>query len=412
MPNKVLIDTDHLSEQFKITNGAFNCQLLYFTSTSLLSDDKHLVFLSIRFGNPNIFLMNIDTGTEIQLTHNNEGILKSYVYFDGTPYRGLGKASISVDATSGKIYFIQGRSICAADTLGKIRVLTEYPKGQMTAFTHVSSDGKLLCVPTVDERALDGEIQLYDKPEYDIDERVRSEKLSSYLRIYDTETGKEIICEKVPGAWITHVQFSPADNSQILYNNEWPSDCGIRRIWLWDGKLHRALRTIGDGRSKDDWTCHEMWERDGSAIIYHGAYKNGPAYIGRMKPDGSEITEISFPKGWTRYGHFTEGKPGMLVTDGYYEDKIINENSDLVAKDPSIDTGIKKSEISGKWICLLKINWDKKIVKWIPLCLHCSTWESQDCHPHPIFNHNADKIYFTSDKDGVRSIYSVDVPEV
>ncbi len=82
------------------------------------------------------------------------------------------------------------------------------------------------------------------------------------------------------------------------------------------------------------------------------------------------------------------------------------------AKDPSIDTGLKKSEISGEWICLLKINWSKKIIKWIPLCRHGSTWESQDCHPHPIFNHSADKVFFTSDKDGVRSIFSVDVPNV
>ncbi len=323
------INLEHLSEHIKITTSKFNNQLLYFTSTSLLNDDRHIVFLSERFGNPNIFILDINTGSEKQLTYNNEGVLKSYVYFDGTPYKGFGKASISVHAASGKIYFIQGRNIRVVDTLGNVKELAEYPKGQMTAFSHVSSDGKLLCVPTVDERALDGEIRLHGKPDYDIDKRVRSEKLSSYLRIYDTETGKEIICEKVPGAWITHVQFSPIDNNQILYNNEWPSDCGIRRIWLWNGKRHNALRTIGEGRSKEDWTCHEMWERDGSAIIYHGAYKNGLAYVGRLKPDGSKIIEIAFPKGWNRYGHFTEGKSGMLITDGYYDDKIKNGNGDL-----------------------------------------------------------------------------------
>ena len=406
------IFTDHLREQNRITGSRFNNQLLYFTSTSLLNDDRHIIFLSERFGNPNIFILDIETGRERQLTDNNEGMLKSYVYFDGTPYKGFGKASISVHAASGKIYFIQGRNICAADISGKIRVLAEYPKGQMTAFSHVSSDGRLLCVPTVDERALDGEIKLHGKPDYDIDERVRSEKLSSYLRIYDTETGKEIVCERVPGAWITHVQFSPADSLKILYNHEWPSDCGIRRIWLWDGRQHNTLRTIGKTRTKEDWTCHEMWERDGSAVIYHGVYKNGLAYVGRVKPDGSNLTEITFPEGWIRYGHFTEGKPGMLITDGYYEDRIIKNKDVLCAKDPSIDTGLKKSEISGEWICLLKINWDEKIINWIPLCRHGSSWESQDCHPHPIFNHNADKVYFTSDRDGVRSIFSVDVPVV
>lgn len=406
------INTDHLRQPIKITNNNFNNQLLYFTSTSLLNDDRHMVFLSERSGNPNIFMIDIYTGLETQLTDNNEGILKSYVYFEGTPYVGFGKASISIHALSGKIYFIQGRNICVIDRSGKCKVLAEYPKGQMTAFSHVSSDGKFLCVPTVDERALDGEIQLHGKPDYDIDERIRSENLSSYLHIYETNTGREIICEKVTQAWITHVQFSPTDNLKILYNHEWPSDCGIRRIWLWDGKRHSALRTIGDVRSKEDWTCHEMWERDGSAIIYHGVYKNGLAYVGRVRPDGSKITEIAFPKGWIRYGHFTEGKSGMLITDGYYDDKTPKENDDPRAKDPSIDTGLKKSEISGEWICLLKINWNAKIINWIPLCQHGSSWKSQDCHPHPIFNHTADKIYFTSDRDGVRSIFFVDVPNM
>ncbi len=406
------IDQNYLSVPVQITLNNFNNQLLYFTSTSLLTDDNHIIFLSERSGNPNIFMLNIKTGAETQLTHNKKDILKSYVYFDGSPYTGFGKASISVHAPSGNIYFIEGRKICSVNTSGKLRVLTEYPEGQMTAFTHVSSDGKLLCVPTVDDRALDGDKQLHDKPDYDIDKRVRFEKLSSYLRIYDTETGKELICEEVPGQWITHVQFSPINNEVILYNNEWPSDCGIRRIQIWDGKQHRALRTIGEGRCKEDWTCHEMWERDGSAIIYHGAYKDGPAYVGRVKPDGSNITEIPLPNGWSRYGHFTEGKSGMLITDGYYDDRNINEISDHKAKDPSLDTGFNKAEISGEWICLLKINWDEHIIKWIPLCRHFSTWNNQDCHPHPIFNHSADKAYFTSDKIGTRSIYSIDIPNI
>lgn len=102
----------------------------------------------------------------------------------------------------------------------------------MTAFTHISADGTRLCIPTTDAHALDGDSILSGKPNYDIDKRVRDERLSSYLRVFDTRTGKEILCERVPQTWITHVQFSPIDNQLILYNNEWPSDCGIRRIWL------------------------------------------------------------------------------------------------------------------------------------------------------------------------------------
>jgi len=182
---------------------------------------------------------------------------------------------VSVDAQRGIIYYIQGRQICAVDTNGTSRVLAELPADQMTAFTHVSADGARLCVPTTDARALDGDTSLKGRPAYDIDARVQKENLSSYIRVFDTASGREILCERVPKAWITHVQFSPRDSSLILYNHEWCSDCGIRRMWLWNGRQHIRLRNEGDGRSSADWTCHEMWERDGSAIIYHGSYAKG-----------------------------------------------------------------------------------------------------------------------------------------
>lgn len=367
-----------------------NEQLLYFTSSSLTSDDRQLVFISDRTGDVNLFVRDLATGTERLLTHNTEGMLKSYVYFNGSPYRGLGKASISLDPARHLVYYLQGREIRCADLNGSVRTLAEYPAGQMTAFTHISADGTRLCVPTTDARALDGDRLLPAKPDYDIDQRVREEKLNSYLRIYDTLSGKEIACEKVPCAWITHVQFSPIDRNLLLYNHEWPSDCGIRRMWLWDGARHLRLRTEGPGRSRNDWTCHEMWERDGQAIIYHGKYASDISYIGRLRPDGSDLIEVSLPADYTQYGHFTVGQPGMLVSDGCYR------QGDADAEG-----------WTGHWISLQRMSWSQGKIQWIPLCRHGSSWDSQDSHPHPIFNHAADTIYFTSDRDGKRAVWSI-----
>ena len=98
-------------EPAAVVSSAANDQLLYFTSTSLLADDQRVVFLSDRTGQPNIFLRDLRTGVDQQLTTNREGFLKSYVYFDGVPYRGLGRASVSVDAERGVVYYLQGRSI-------------------------------------------------------------------------------------------------------------------------------------------------------------------------------------------------------------------------------------------------------------------------------------------------------------
>jgi hypothetical protein len=380
------------AEPVAIVSSPANDQLLYFTSMSLLADDQHVVFLSDRTGPPNIFLRDLKTGQDQQLTTNTEGFLKSYVYFDGTPYRGLGRASVSLDAPRGIVYYLQGRRICAVDTLGHQRVLAEYPPGQMTAFTHVSADGTRLCVPTTDARALDDDKQLTGKPDYDIDARVQRENLNSYLRVYDTATGKELLCERVPKAWITHVQFSPLDPRLILYNHEWCSDPGIRRMWIWNGREHLRLRPESDLRSRKDWTCHEMWERDGSAIIYHGKYANGQTYIGRVKADGTGLAEIGLPKKWDRYGHFTVGGTGWLVTDGCY-----------------VEAG-DAPKSGGDWISVLKVDWAAHTYQWQPLCRHGSSWQSQDAHPHPIFNHAADQVLFTSDKTGKRVVYRVPVP--
>ena len=375
-------------------NPAANEQQLYFTSSSLLADDKRLVYISDKTGHPNLFIRDLVSCRDTQLTNNAEGFLKSYVYFDGTPYRGFGKASVSLHPESGSIYYIQGREIRKIDASGNERTLAQYPDGQMTAFAHVSRDGKFLCVPTTDARALDGDKQLTGQPGYDIDERVRSEGLSSFLRFFDADTGEEVICERVQGCWITHVQFSPANSNLILYNHEWPSDCGIRCMWLFDGSRHICLRTEDEVRSRKDWTCHEMWERDGSAIIYHGAYSCGNAYIGRVNPDGTGAREIALPFNYKRYGHFTVGAPSMLVSDGYYEE----END-------------KKTE-GGDWISFVDVNWGSGIARWFPLCRSSSSWKSQDEHPHPILDHAIRHAYFTSDLDGKRAVYRIEVAQL
>jgi hypothetical protein len=136
-----------------------------------------------------------------------------------------------------------------------------------------------------------------------------------------------------------------------------------------------------------------MWERDGSAVIYHGNYDKGPSYVGRVSPDGSRRVEIPFPAGWKRYGHFTEGRPGVLVTDGYYE-----------RPDDPAPKG------NGAWISVLRVGWESGRIRWYPICRHGSSWRSQDEHPHPVFDHASQTVVFTSDRSGKRAGYRVNSP--
>lgn len=377
----------------RISGLSGNDQLLYFTSSSLTDDDEQLVYISDRTGHPNLFGRHLPSGVDRQLTWNTEGYLKSYVYFDGRPYAGLGKASVSLDPTRRIAYYLQGQEIHSVSLSGEQRVLGRLPDRQMTAFSHVSHDGRRICVPTTDARALDDERALPPlRPDYDVDRRIQDEQLASYLHIFDTDTGEEIDCVAVPCAWVTHVQFSPIDSSVILYNHEWPADCGIRRMWMWDGMHHVSLRgedpdALPRPRHRSDWTCHEMWERDGSAIVYHGTYRDGPAYVGRVLPNGTGNIEIALPEQWTQYGHFTVGGPGQLVTDGYYRDAT------------------ESSDRCGRWISEVVVNWEAKELTWHPLVTHGSSWKTQDEHPHPILAHEPRMAYFTSDREGRRAIY-------
>lgn len=365
-------------------------QLLYFTSTSLSADGRTLVAIGETEGMPDLYRIDLHDGAMRRLTANRDGVLRSYVYFDGTPYRGFGKASVSFDSVRGRLYYLQGREIRVTDLDGNDRLLAHYPEGQVTAFTHVSADGRLLCVPTTDEAAFTEDAD-WAGPHHGIDARVQRLGLTSYLRLYDTASGEEVAAEPVPSAWVTHVQFSPVDPRLILYNHEWPGDCGIRRIWLWDGSRHRPLRREGAGRSRDDWACHEMWERDGRAVIYHGRYVDGRAFIGRVAIAGGEPVEIALPPDWTRYGHFTVGPDeSRLVSDGYY------------AAGPG-DT----AKVS-PWLSRLDIDWQKPGISWRTLCRTDSSWDSQDSHPHPIYDAAGRFVYFTSDRDGRRAIYRAD----
>jgi oligogalacturonide lyase len=381
-------------------NSTSNDQLLYFTSSSLTSDDRWLIFISDRSGQPNLFALDQHTGEVRPLSDNQEGMLKSYVYFDGRPHQGLGKASVSLHAASGTVYYLQGDDICAMNLEGWRRVLAQVPAGQVTAFTHVSLDGTRLIVPTTDERALDAEKLVKGRPDYDIDERVQREGLVSTMHVYDTASGRELISERVPRAWITHVQFCPTDNDLILYNHEWPGDCGIRRVWLFNARTgeHVRMRTEGDNRSRKDWVCHEVWDQDGNEIIYHGGYDQGAYFVGKVDRDGTHRVEIAFPPKFRKYGHFNLNHSGLLVGDGYYQ-----------PPSSELQDGGRNEYWGGQWISLQKMDWAHATMEWMPLCEHNSTWENQDCHPHPIFNHAGTAVYYTSNASGRRAIYRIEI---
>ena len=99
-----------------------NYQMLYFTSSSLSSDDEILYGMSDKNGKENIFSYNLKSKEFKIISDNKEGILRSYVYFSGSWMRGLGKASVSLDSNTNTIFYVQGNEIRRIRN-GEIRIL-------------------------------------------------------------------------------------------------------------------------------------------------------------------------------------------------------------------------------------------------------------------------------------------------
>lgn len=396
----------------RLTTGESNDQHLYFTSSSLTSDGQLLVCLGDRDSrvrspqdpgvDVNLYALHRDSGDIHRLTDHHDG---NYRIVEHGPRRGLHVGSPSMHAESGDLYYVYGRELRRTNAhSGEVATLAELPIDQVAGISHVSDDNTRVCVPTVHESAF--------RDVERIDATVQELGLTGHLRLFDTKTGAEVADIEVDRAWITHVQFRPGRADTILFNHEWPSDCGVRRMWLWDGDQCRRLRdesasAADQPRHRDDWVCHEVWSRDGTSAIYHGTYASGTgpfadrSFIGRLDPDSGRRTEIAFPAHFRRYGHFNVGPTDAeIVTDGYAE---YAPDGEPLAAPP--DTPRRRG--GGDWISRLDVDWDTRSIDWTALCRHDTSWAYQDAHPHPIVDHSGTEVLFTSDQEGNRSVYSV-----
>jgi hypothetical protein len=97
-------------------------------------------------------------------------------------------------------------------------VIAELPPGWVTAFTHVSTDDKLLCIPIVPAAAFEGEEESHWGLAVDkvpgrngfssIRDRIDRLRLESLLWVVATDGISQRVWA-TQHSWITHVQFRP-----------------------------------------------------------------------------------------------------------------------------------------------------------------------------------------------------------
>lgn len=359
------------------TNSPAKDQALYFTSHSVTADDRWLVFISERDGSPNLYAIERPEGTIHQLTHNTNGLLRSYVYPQGTT-SGLSKAAPCIDEKRNRAYYIADDAVFRIDLdTRENRKLADLPAGWYTAFNHVSADGKTLCVPvTPPEVFPDNAVGQRDQMQYLKQKVMAGEVITQILRI-DTETGESSLWAEIP-FWVTHVNYDPSGADRITFNSE-STGKDKNRIWCLesDGEW-RALFEEGE----DEWCNHENWSPTGEFITYHGAKqvdgKSFEHYMAARKWDGTLVYQYPLPE-MTGSSHVTTRRDGRsFVTDGL-----------------------------GDYVSILTPDGDE--LKIEHACLHATepTGRDQDAHAHPLEVPTGGSIVFTSDRDGVCNVYEV-----
>lgn len=346
-------------------------QHLYFTSPSVTEDDRWLTFISERDGHPNLYAIERPEGAIHRVSSNKGGLLHAYVY----PYggsTGLSKASPCLDAARNRIFWIQDDALWKAELSVDTEAvrLAALPPRTWSAFTHVSPDGRTVCVPVADELAFDPTQPDQGAQMRDTVHRFREYGLKSYILLVDTASGRTEMVAEVP-FWVTHVQFDPAGSGRLLFNMEGGSI--VRpRIWCLEG--NGSFRPLYDPDSEEvEWDSHENWDPRGGAIIYHGRISGQP-YVAARSWEGRLLYRHFLPPACD-FLHAT------LTIDG---SRIIIDRKDGIVGTADPATG--KVEV---------------------LCRHDSSSLEQDCHVHPITTPNGKNVIFTSDRSGSVNVYEV-----
>ena len=95
----------------------------------------------------------------------------------------------------------------------------------------------------------------------------------------------------------------------------------------------------------------------------------------------------------------------ILCCDGYF--KFADDK--LIVRENSTDNGPDPHKKDGEYISRVVPRWEEGILQWIPLCKHESDWLGQDAHPHPVYNHAGNRIYFNSRSEKDIKVYCIDV---
>ena len=360
-------------------------QHFYFTSMSVTRDDRWLVFISERDGNPNLYAIDRSDGSILKLSDNRSGLLQSYVYPQGGNC-GISKSSPCLDPNFNRVYWVQDDRVMRYDLNAmEAGVVADLPAGWIGAFNHVSPDGCTICVPCTDPRAFasglaDQWAQCRSVPSAMADD---PNLVTQILRI-DTQSGHVETWATV-SFWVTHVQYDPKGSGRLIFNKEGFAE--VRpRIWCMESE--GQPRPLAEYPAGEIWS-HENWSSDGSCIVYHGWNERGVAFFAARTWEGELLVEQEMPQ--FKQGHVTITADGRsFILDGIDGFVTLATPEDTVNESATVAAGLSLTH----------------------LCKHDTdpSLRDQDAHVHASPTPNGRSIIFTSDREGSCNVYEVELP--
>lgn len=369
------------------TDGPWKDQHLYFTGPSITADGRWIIVISERDGHPKLYGIDRRASEIHCLTPQSQGKLLSYCHGDGGP-KGLSKSFPCLDGQRGRVYGVVDDQVLRLDLEPRqSRVLGTIPAGWVTSFSHVSADGRWLCVPLCNPESFTGDAAVRDQATQmkAVWKRVIAGQVRSKILLFDTQTGDQRCAAEVP-FWVTHVQFDPSDPGRILFNSEslWHEQDHIPRMWILeaDGKTHPLF-----DQAKGERVGHENWSPDGRSIVYHGfeasddfyAANKGHHFLARRDLQGNLLERMEI--GALGIHHAT------LLANGDY---LVDTLDGIV--------GVVHPEGSAS------------VVR--PLCRSDTRDRSdQDTHAHAKASPDGREVVWSSDKDGGVNVYCMTLDE-
>lgn len=333
----------------------------YFYNKSITNDNRYLIYGNKTKGTRNLFKMDLNDGTSVQLT-GAEGINEFFTI---------------LSSDDRFIIYTKERQIIKLylDSLEE-DLIYEIPDGWSMNEENtpsLSSDDRFIVVTLIKSEDIyqaEGDWAIFVKQWHKMP-RCRIEMI-------DIESkNSTIVCEEK--YWMGQVQFRPNDNSTLSFCHEGPWQKVDARIWFInsDGSNLRCAKP----REGKEQFGHEYWLKDGSKIgfMYFPRLYGRNATIRFIDPDTLE-EEI------------------LMKCAGYSHCMSNHDNSRIVGDGNGTDI---------PYIYLI----DVKNKKEEALCEHGTSWNAyghtQDSHPHPTFSPDGSFIIFTSDKTGSPAIYKV-----